>query len=255
MDAKQNHPHNGQRQQSKETNLPPPYPQTVDENTPFLQQDGLQVIKAPLPPIVSATQAATSTTSQPTELYASQVWGEALADPKAHVGTTEITTELTPRRHEATELQRMTMELQNVVHKAVHEALADPKARVGTTETTTELTPKRHEATDSQRRIIEAQNRTIEIQNKTINEQLSIIEYQNATREAQKTTIGCKDRYIDYLRQMLQSVSAKVAAEEALPEKEQEETLSDLRYQLHRRQVAQVHVSEVVHELLDILKT
>ncbi|ROV96006.1 hypothetical protein VMCG_07999 [Cytospora schulzeri] len=62
MGTRYSSPYKGRRQQWNEGYLPPPYAQTVNETTPFLQQRALGAATSPFRPVGYATQEATPAT-------------------------------------------------------------------------------------------------------------------------------------------------------------------------------------------------
>lgn len=197
MWRRQDYHEEGQRQQQNETRPPPSYAEAM-KTTSSLQQDDLQASSSPLLPIGSAWQAAPLTTAR-------------FMEPSSLERT------LSERQH--------APELCPVCGKA----LTELKGRVGTTEMTSQVTLRQYEATENQRRLIEAQKRSLEDKNRTLEsrkrrleDMQTTIKSQRSIIENQELLIGYRDRSIQRLRDELQSMSARVAAAEALPRKEKE---------------------------------
>lgn len=117
---------------------------------------------------------------------------------------------------------------------------------VGVTNATAKLTNRGHEAAENQRRIIEAQKRILEDQKRSLESQKrrlqdteETIKNQRSIIENQELLIGYRDRSIQRLRDELQSMSARVAAVEALPGKEKEDAVSVSGLELRQRKHAE----------------
>lgn len=117
---------------------------------------------------------------------------------------------------------------------------------VGVTRATTRLTNRGHEAAENQRRIIEAQKRSLEDQKRSLESQKRRIQNMEKTIENQRSIIehqdllmGDRNRSIQRLRDELQSMSARVAAAEALPGKEKEAAVSVSGLELRQRKHAE----------------